>query len=106
MDTDLWYKMLPIANALRLNEYIGVHRIHTDAKGENAGWRDQYAKERAVLNERYPHYRNNPIRHHLGRIAFYLSQLQNGRSSSAKHDTKLCSGLTLDEVKECRRLGL
>jgi len=92
MDTDLWYKMLPNANALRLEEFIGVHRIHTDAKGENEGWKEQYTTERAILDERYPHYRNNPIRYQLGRVAFYATQFFNGRSRRAKKETALLRG--------------
>lgn len=92
MDTDLWYRMLPIACALRLDEYIGVHRIHTDAKGENTSWEAQYKKERTILDERYPHYRENPIRYQLGRIAYYTIQFLNGRSRKARTDTLLLGG--------------
>ena len=97
MDTDLWYRMLPAANALRLNRYIGVHRIHTDAKGENEAWKAKYAEERTILDERYPHYRNNPIHHQLGRIAYYTTQFFNGRASNAKRDTKAMTERTLAE---------
>jgi len=92
MDTDLWYKMLPTANAIRLQTYIGIHRIHTDAKGESEQWQKQYAIERAILDDRYPHYRNNPFRYHLGRIAFYTTQYLSRRSTYAKQDTAMLRG--------------
>lgn len=100
MDTDLWYKMLPTANAKRLNRYIGVHRIHTDAKGESEQWKRQYAKERKVLDERYPHYRNNPLRYQLGRIGFYASQFASGRSKNGKRDTAEMHGRPLIEFTQ------
>ncbi len=106
MDTDLWYKMLPTANARRLNRYIGVHRIHTDAKGESKQWEKQYADERAILDERYPHYRNNPFRYQLGRIAFYTTQFFNRRSSNARKDTAACKDITLSHAIEKNLLGL
>jgi len=106
MDTDLWYKMLPLANSQRLNRYIGVHRIHTDAKGENEAWKAKYAEERKILDQRYPHYRNNPIHHHLGRLAYYTTQSFNGRASNAKRDTKAMMGRTLSESIELNLLGL
>lgn len=98
MDTDLWYKMLPLANAIRIDDYIGVHRIHTDAKGENEQWKRRYAEEREVLDERYPHYRNNPLRYQLGRLAFYTTQTINRRSSIAKKDTIKFSGTALGQA--------
>jgi len=100
MDTDLWYKMLPNANAIRLEEFIGVHRIHTDAKGENEGWKKQYANERAILDHRYPHYRNNPLRYQIGRVAFYASQFISGRSKRAKKESSLLHGQELTGLFE------
>lgn len=96
MDTDLWYKMLPTAKSIRLERYIGVHRIHTDAKGESEGWKERYANERAILDERYPHYRNNPLRYQLGRISFYASQHFSKRSMKAHQDSAMLRGQRFD----------
>lgn len=98
MDTDLWYRMLPSANALRVNKYIGVHRIHTDAKGENEAWEARYANERETLDERYPHYRNNPARYQIGRAAYFITQLRNGRMALAKNDTRACNQVLLSDA--------
>jgi len=95
MDTDLWYRMLPETQTKRLTRYIGVHRVHTDAKGENEAWEARYSKERGILDERYPHYRGKPLRYQIGRVAFYVSQLRNGRLAGAKHDSLVCSGVPL-----------
>ena len=100
MDTDLWYRMLPTANARRINKYIGVHRIHTDAKGEHERWKAQYDKERAILDERYPHYRNNPIRYQLGRIAYYADRTLNARGLQERNDIARYKGKPLTEFFE------
>lgn len=105
MDTDLWYRMLPTANARRINKYIGIHRIHTDAKGENQRWRAQYDKERAILDERYPHYRNNPIRYQLGRIAYYADRVINARGLQERRDIARFKGKQLRELFEEHTTG-
>ncbi len=100
MDTDLWYRMLPSANAIRLEKFIGVHRIHTDAKGESEQWKKQYADERSILDQRYPHYRNNPVRYQIGRVVFYASQFVNGRAKRAQNETALLRGQKLNGLFE------
>jgi len=100
MDTDLWYRMLPTANARRIDKYIGVHRIHTDAKGESDSWKEQYAKERALLDQRYPHYRNNPIRYQLGRLAYYADRTLNCNALQERRDMARFNGKQLSEMFE------
>jgi len=96
MDTDLWYRLIPATKCVRIKRYIGVHRVHEDAKGES--WDDVYASEREMLDGRYPQFRKRPIRHQIGRIAYYATQAYNGRSSGAKSDTIELAGKNLSEV--------
>ncbi len=96
MDTDLWYRLIPMTKCVRMKRYIGVHRVHEDAKGES--WGEVYATERAVLDQRYPQFRKRPIRHQIGRIAYYATQAYTGRSSGAKNDTAELEGKNLREA--------
>jgi len=96
MDTDLWYHLIPMTKCVRMKRYIGVHRIHEDAKGES--WDDTYASERAMLDERYPQFRKRPVKHQLGRIAYYASQAYTGRSTGSKHDTAELAGKALADA--------
>jgi glycosyltransferase involved in cell wall biosynthesis len=96
MDTDLWYRMIPQTKCKRMKRYLGVHRIHDDAKGES--WDEIYKSERALLDERYPKYRKRPIMHQIGRVAYYTSQSLNGRSAGARHDTESLMGTRLSEA--------
>jgi len=90
MDTDLWYRLIPMAKCVRMKRYIGVHRVHEDAKGES--WGETYRVERAMLDQRYPKLRKRPINHQIGRIAYYATQAFNGRSAGAKNDTLELAG--------------
>lgn len=103
MDTDLWYRMFRASKSMRLNRYTGVHRIHTDAKGENEQWKEQYAKERKILDDRYPEFRNNPIRYQMGRIGLLASKLVDGRSKTARINNSKFAGSGFSEV--CAMLG-
>ncbi len=96
MDTDLWYRLIPATKCVRIKRYIGVHRVHEEAKGES--WDDVYASEREMLDGRYPKLRRGPIKHQIGRIAYYATQAYNGRSSGAKNDTAELAGKNLREV--------
>ena len=96
MDTDLWYRMIPTTRCVRIKRYIGVHRIHEDAKGES--WDDVYRAERELLDERYPHDRKRLIKHQIGRIAYYATQALSGRRSGAKSDTDALAGKCLHEA--------
>ncbi len=96
MDTDLWYRLIPRTRCARIKRYIGVHRVHEDAKGES--WGEQYAHEREMLDEWYPRYRKRPIRHQIGRVAYYLSQATNGRGAGARYDSQQLAGMTLSEA--------
>lgn len=96
MDTDLWYRLIPATKCVRIKRYIGVHRVHEDAKGES--WDDIYASEREMLDGRYPKFRRRPIKHQIGRIAYYATQAYNGRSTGAKNDTVELAGKNLREV--------
>ncbi len=96
MDTDLWYRLIPMTKCVRMKRYIGVHRVHEDAKGES--WDDVYASERAMLDQRYPQFRKRPVRHQIGRLAYYATQAYTGRSSGAKNDTAEFTGKHLREA--------
>ena len=96
MDTDLWYRLIPATKCVRMKRYIGVHRVHEDAKGES--WGDTYASEREMLDGRYPQYRKRPIRHQIGRIAYYATQAYSGRSAGANNDTAELAGKDLRGV--------
>ncbi|MDF1810538.1 MAG: glycosyltransferase family 2 protein, partial [Phycisphaerales bacterium] len=77
MDTDLWYRLIPRTKCVRMKRYIGVHRVHDDAKGES--WGEVYRHEREMLDQRYPKLRKRPIKHQIGRVAYYATQALNGR---------------------------
>ncbi|MFK7759257.1 MAG: glycosyltransferase family 2 protein [Phycisphaerales bacterium] len=98
MDTDLWYRMFRVSDSMRLDRYTGVHRIHTDAKGEHDSWKEQYAKERTILDQRYSEFRNNPIRYQLGRIALIGSKLVNTRSKIVRVNSSNFAGKKLNTV--------
>lgn len=87
MDTDLWYRMLAKTNAKRLDQYVGVHREHTDAKGVSESWKQRYRSERDLLAERYPDLYGHPVRYQIGRCAFLAERFVSGRGRSAKRDT-------------------
>jgi len=96
MDTDLWYRLIPMTKCVRIKRYIGVHRVHDDAKGES--WDQVYRAERELLDGRYPKLRKRPIKHQIGRITYYATQAASGRSAGAKHDTAQLVGNKLREV--------
>lgn len=96
MDTDLWYRMIPNTKCVRMKRYIGVHRVHDDAKGES--WDEVYRTERELLDARYPKLRKRPIRHQIGRIAYYASQASSGRGSGARHDSAQLAGKRLGDA--------
>lgn len=96
MDTDLWYRLIPSTKCVRMKRYIGVHRIHEDAKGES--WDDVYASERTLLDERYPQFRKRPVLHQIGRGVYYASQAYNGRASGAKNDTSSLFGKNFRDI--------
>ena len=98
MDTDLWYRLLPAAPAARLERYVGVHRVHPQAKGEAERWRARYRAERDLMAERYPEIHGRPLRYHLGRIAFYAERLRTGRGRRAARDTRALAGRPLAEA--------
>ncbi len=85
LDTDLWYRMIPRTRCARIRRYIGVHRIHDDAKGES--WDEIYQQERELLRDRYPLARKRPFLRQFGRMAYYSTQLCNGRGAGSKADT-------------------
>lgn len=96
MDTDLWYRMIPMTKCVRMKRYIGVHRVHEDAKGES--WGEVYASERELLDARYPKYRKRPVLHQIGRLAYYATQSTNGRGAGARIDTQELFGKHLSDA--------
>tara|TARA_R110002072_G_scaffold150953_1_gene299708 strand:- start:52435 stop:53277 length:843 start_codon:yes stop_codon:yes gene_type:complete len=96
MDTDLWYRMIPMTKCVRMKRYIGVHRVHEDAKGES--WDETYRTERLLLDERYPKLRKRPVLHQIGRLAYYATQATNGRSAGARQDTAQLAGEQLSRA--------
>jgi len=96
MDTDLWYRMIPKTKCVRMKRYIGVHRVHEDAKGES--WDETYRTERLLLDERYPKLRKRPVRHQIGRLAYYATQATNGRNAGARQDTAQLAGEQLSRA--------
>lgn len=96
MDTDLWYRLIPMTKCVRIKRYIGVHRIHDDAKGES--WDEVYHSEREMLDLRYPKFRKRPVKHQMGRIAYYATQAYSGRSAGAKRDSAELVGKNLGAV--------
>lgn len=98
MDTDLWYRVLPRTRAERLERYVGVHRVHTDAKGVSPGWEQRYRNERGLLAERYPDLYDIPLRYQLGRIAYQWDRLTTGRGRRARAETRRFAGRALDEA--------
>lgn len=95
MDTDLWRRMLPDARAQRLSRYVGVHRVHPDAKG--VSWGDRYHAERAVMDQRHPRPRHFPLRYQLGRGAYLCARAVGRRAASSRRDTARFRGRPLAE---------
>lgn len=98
MDTDLWYRLLPLGRAERLPRYVGVHRAHGEAKGESSAWAERYRAERRLLAQRYPNLYGHPVRYQLGRLALGWDRLTTGRGRRARRDTARLQGRALSEV--------
>lgn len=98
MDTELWYRILMNTNAMRLDRFCGVHRIHEEAKGSAASWSEKYQAERDSIEKKYPEICKHPIRYQLGRVAYCWDRLKTGRGRKADAETKRYAGRALSEI--------
>ncbi len=97
LDTELWYRMLPACKCARIKRYTAVHRVHDDAKGSS--WNEIYARERAMLDEQYPQFRDRKrLKLRLGNMHAKLTRSLTGRSRAAKRDTARYAGKLISEV--------
>jgi len=98
MDTELWYRILSDTKAKRLWRYVGVHRIHEEAKGSADAWSVKYLTERAMIEKKYPEICGHPIRYQLGRLALGWDRLNTGRGRRARDETRRFKDMALSEV--------
>jgi len=98
MDTDLWYRLLPATKPARLSRYVGVHRMHEQAKGTAARWQEHYRDERERLKERYPWLNMSFPRYQTGRARVLARSLISRRAASARRDTERFAGMPLSEA--------
>lgn len=98
MDTELWYRILSSTRAKRLRRYVGVHRIHEEAKGSADAWSEKYIAERRMIEKKYPQICGHPLRYQLGRIAFAWDRLDTGRGRRARAETMRFAGKTISDI--------
>ena len=97
LDTELWYRMFRARSRWGgVDAYLAAYRLHSQAKGSML--LDRYLEERAILKERYPELTKNKLRHTLGRVAYYASQLGSGRTVASVRDAGRHRGRKLQEV--------
>lgn len=98
MDTELWYRILSSTRAKRLRRYVGVHRIHEEAKGSADAWSEKYIAERRMIEKKYPQICGHPLRYQLGRIAFAWDRLDTGRGRKARAETMRFAGRAISDI--------
>lgn len=98
MDTDLWYRMLPATRPERLSRYVGVHRIHEEAKGTASQWQERYRAEREQLRERYDWINMGFARYQTGRARVLARAVVSSRAASARRDSQRFEGKPLSEA--------
>lgn len=98
MDTELWYRILSNTKARRLRRYVGVHRIHDEAKGSADAWSAKYRAERDLIEKKYPDICGHPVRYQLGRVAYYWDRFSTGRGRKANDETRRFKGRALSEI--------
>lgn len=98
MDTELWYRILSSTRAKRLRRYVGVHRIHEEAKGSADAWSEKYIAERRMIEKKYPQICGHPLRYQLGRIAFAWDRLDTGRGRKARAEMMRFAGRAISDI--------
>lgn len=97
LDTDLWYRMYRAGSRWAgVDAYLAAYRLHPQAKGATLG--ERYAQERRLMKDRYPELTRSKLRHTLGRLAYYASQLASGRTIASMRDLRRARGRPLSGV--------
>lgn len=97
LDTELFFRFLDAGARWGIvNGYVAGFREHGTSKG--IGTPQKWAHEFALLDQRYPHYHGEALRHRLGRLAHQAGQLLSGRALAARRDTQTMRGKTVEEV--------
>jgi hypothetical protein len=97
LDTELWYRLMRASDRWAgVDAYIAAYRLHAATKG--ATMREQYNHERQLLKQEYPEFIGRRVRHSVGRLAFYGSQIFSGRATSQRRDEREFRGRRLDDV--------
>lgn len=77
MDTDLWLRMMAAGASFgHVPRFLSAFRIHPESKG--ASWTKEYAKERAVLRDRFPQFLGDKLRLRMGRWAYRAKRAATG----------------------------
>lgn len=99
MDTEMWCRMFDAQTVWgHIPQYLGVFRVHPEAKGRASGWLDLYTREQQMLRDVYPQYCRPNLKHRLGLKYYRMSQILSGRQLQQWLDTRRFFGKTLDEV--------
>jgi glycosyltransferase involved in cell wall biosynthesis len=97
LDTELWYRLMRASEEWGgVDAYIAAYRLHAATKG--ATMQQQYRSERLLLRQRHPEFIGRRLRHSIGRLAFYGSQILSGRMALQRRDEMSFHGRTLAEV--------
>ena len=97
LDTELWYRMAMRSGRWGgVNAYLAACRLHEQTKG--ATLHDRYRVERESIKIRYPQFTSNKMRHSVGRLAYYGSQVASGRLWTSWQDNWKLRGKRLSEA--------
>ncbi len=99
MDTELWCRMFEAgSNWGHIPEYLAGFRQHPTAKGSAEKWFQMYREEEKMLQEKYPQYCADNLKHHAGLLYYRAGQMLSGRHLLALNDARRSRGRTLAEV--------
>jgi len=99
MDTELWCRMFEAgSNWGHIPEYLAGFRQHQKAKGSAEKWFQMYRGEEKMLQEKYPQYCADNLKHQAGLLYYRAGQILSGRHLSALNDARRSRGRTLADV--------
>lgn len=97
MDGDLWLRMFRLGTKWgHIPAFLGAFRHHPAAK--NSSWLKEYAEEYQYLFKHYPEYCAPSPKHAVGRTAYRVWQVLNGRRLRSKLESRRLRGRKLTEV--------
>jgi glycosyltransferase involved in cell wall biosynthesis len=97
LDLELWYRMWDAGSTWgHIPDYLAGYREHPSAK--TSSWQKQFAIESVWMNQRYPQYNADTLKHRTGLRVYRAMQLLSGRHFLAKRDTQRWRGKLLSDV--------